>query len=88
MAGTGWKIQGIVQSLHNGKPCTLCMHSESVGVLGSLLLWQGKEVTHRGKACLRGEHNPFYKLPIKCICFFIYFVHSDKRISTIPSEET
>lgn len=60
-----------VSIMANPAHSTLCVHSESVGVLGSLLLWQGKEVTHRGKACLGGStiHSTSYPLNVSASSF-------------------
>lgn len=41
---------------------TLCLHSESVGVLESLLFWQRREVTHRGTALTKPVSEGKHKL--------------------------
>lgn len=41
---------------------TLCLHSESVGVLGSLPFWQRREVAHRGTALTKPVSEGKHKL--------------------------
>lgn len=48
-----------------------------------------QEQGRKSKALCKALTQPvsFYKLPIKDVCFFFYFVHIDKHFFTIPSEE-